>query len=361
MSYNYSMILTIFGYPKSGKTLLFNMLTGKKEDISKFSTSTHEFHKAIIDVPDERLKQLAEFHDTPPVYAKIEFLDTGAIAFRDSKDTTFIDLLRRADGLVHMVRGFEDPELLHPEGSIDPQRDIRTMEDELITLDFITAEKRLEKLQLDTVKIKSKELAEELELFKRIKATLEEGKPLRESDFSAKEELLIRGYKLLSLKPLLNIINADENTYERYLKLRKPPENNTETLVFCGKIEMELLELAEDDRMVFQEEYGLTDYQYMRDNFIKACYKLMNLISFFTVGSDETKAWTIKNFTTAYEAAGKIHTDIQQGFIRAEVLNWKDFLAMKGFPQAKEKGLLRLEGKEYIVNDGEIIHIRFNK
>ena len=355
------MILTIFGYPKSGKTLLFNMLTGKKEDISKFSTSTHEFHKAIIDVPDERLKQLAEFHDTPPVYAKIEFLDTGAIAFRDSKDTTFIDLLRRADGLVHMVRGFEDPELLHPEGSIDPQRDIRTMEDELITLDFITAEKRLEKLQLDTVKIKSKELAEELELFKRIKATLEEGKPLRESDFSAKEELLIRGYKLLSLKPLLNIINADENTYERYLKLRKPPENNTETLVFCGKIEMELLELAEDDRMVFQEEYGLTDYQYMRDNFIKACYKLMNLISFFTVGSDETKAWTIKNFTTAYEAAGKIHTDIQQGFIRAEVLNWKDFLAMKGFPQAKEKGLLRLEGKEYIVNDGEIIHIRFNK
>lgn len=337
------------------------MLTGKQEDISKFSTSTHEFHKAVIDVPDERLKQLAEFHKTPPIYAKIEFLDTGAIAFRDSKDTTFIDLLRRADGLVHMVRGFEDPEILHPEGSIDPLRDMRTMEDELITLDFITVEKRLEKLQLDTVKIKSKELAEELELFKRIKATLEEGKPLRESEFSVKEELLIRGFKLLSLKPLLNIINADENTYDKYLKLQKAPQNNTETLIFCGQIEMELLELPEEDRAAFQEEYGLKDYQYMRDNFIKASYKLMDLVSFFTVGTDENRAWTIKNATTAYEAAGKIHTDIQQGFIRAEVLNWKDFLEMKGFPQAKEKGLLRLEGKEYVVKDGEIIHIRFNK
>ncbi len=355
------MILTIFGYPKSGKTLLFNMLTGKKEDISKFSTSTHEFHKAVIDVPDERLKQLADFHNTPPVYAKIEFLDTGAIAFRDSKDTTFIDLLRRADGLVHMVRGFEDPELLHPEGSIDPLRDIRAMEDELVTLDFITVEKRLEKLQLDTIKIKSKELAEELELFKRIKGSLEEGKPLRELDFNHKEELLIRGFKLLSLKPLLNIINADENTYEKYLKLEKTPLNNIETLVFCGKIETELLELTEEDRPVFQEEYGLKDYRYMRDNFIKASYRLMNLVSFFTVGSDETKAWTIGNSTSAFDAAGKIHSDIQQGFIRAETIYWKDFLETGGFSQAKEKGLLRLEGKEYIVKDGEIVHIRFNK
>ncbi|MDQ1351164.1 MAG: Redox-regulated ATPase YchF [Acidobacteriota bacterium] len=361
MRYNYAMILTIFGYPKSGKTLLFNMLTGKKEDISKFSTSTHEFHKAVIDVPDERLKLLADFHETPPVYAKIEFLDTGAIAFRDSKDTTFIDLLRRADGLVHMIRGFEDPELLHPEGAIDPLRDIRAMEDELITLDFITAEKRLEKLQLDNIKIKSKELAEELELFKRIKAFLEEGKPLREFGFVLKEELLIRGFKFLSLKPLINIINADENTYEKYLKLAKAPENNTETLVFCGKIETELLELGDEDRPIFQEEYGLKDYQYMRDNFIKACYKLMNLISFFTVGSDETRAWTITNSTNAYDAAGKIHSDIQQGFIRAEVMNWKEFLEMGGFSLAKDKGLLRLEGKEYIVKDGEIVHIRFNK
>lgn len=361
MLYNCFMILTIFGYPKSGKTLLFNMLTGKKEDISKFSTSTHEFHKAVIDVPDERLKLLADFHETPPVYAKIEFLDTGAIAFRDSKDTTFIDLLRRADGLVHMVRGFDDPELLHPEGAIDPLRDIRTMEDELITLDFITAEKRLEKLQLDNIKIKSKDLAEELELFKRIKSFLEEGKPLREFGFILKEELLIRGFKFLSLKPLINIINADENTYEKYLKLAKAPENNTETLVFCGKIETELLELADEDRPVFQEEYGLKDYQYMRENFIKACYKLMDLISFFTVGTDETRAWTITNSTSAYDAAGKIHSDIQQGFIRAEVMNWKDFLEIGGFSQAKEKGLLRLEGKEYIVKDGEIVHIRFNK
>ncbi|MCP5102483.1 MAG: redox-regulated ATPase YchF [bacterium] len=355
------MILTIFGYPKSGKTLLFNLLTGKKEEVSKFSTSTHEYHKAVIDVPDERLTRLADFHKAPPVYAKIEFLDTGTVAFRESKNATFIDLLRRADGLVHMVRGFEDPEIIHPEDTIDPPRDMQTMEDELITVDFMTVEKRIEKLQVDVGKMKSPELVDELELFKQLKDFLEQGKPLREYNFNQKEELMIKGFKFLSLKPLINTVNTDENTYERYLELAKPPENNQETLVFCGKIETELLELDEEDREMFREEYGLTDYRYIRDYFINACYDLMNLISFFTVGKDENRAWTVKNGDTAYEAAGKIHSDIQQGFIRGETINCKDFLESGGFHQAKEKGLLRLEGKEYLVKDGEILHFRFNK
>lgn len=355
------MILTIFGYPKSGKTLLFNMLTGKEEEVSKFSTSTHEFHKAVLEVPDHRLTRLAEFNETPPVYARIEFLDTGAVAFREGKNTTFVDLLRRAEGLIHLVRGFEDPEILHTEGSIDPKRDIRAMEDELITVDFITAEKRIEKLEADVGKIKSTELKEELEMFRALKAWLEQGKPLREYAFNAKEESMIRGFTFLSLKPLINIVNADENTYEKYLELEKSPEKSTETLVFCGKIEMELLELDQEDRLVFQEEYGLTDYKYMRDNFIRACYTLMNLISFFTIGKNETKAWTVTDSDTAYEAAGKIHTDIQQGFIRAETIDWNDFLESGGFHGAKEKGLLRLEGKDYRVKDGEILQFRFNK
>jgi ribosome-binding ATPase len=359
--YNYSMILTIFGYPKSGKTLLFNLLTNKKEKVSKFSTSTNEYHMAIVDVPDNRVTVLAEFFKSPAIHAKIEFLDTGITAFGEGQSATFIDLLRRADGLVHMVRGFEDDEILHPMGSIDPVRDIKAMEDELITVDFITVEKRLEKLALDVRKIKSKELEEELEVIKKLKAHLEENKPLREYTFAPNEEKLIKGFKFLSLKPLFNIINADEHTYETYLKLKKEPEKGTAAEVFCAKIELELLELDESDRQVFQEEYGLKNYSYMRDNFIQTSYKLMNLLSFFTVGEDECRAWTINKGDNAFTASGKIHSDIQQGFIRAETILWKDFLDSGGFSQAKEKGLLRLEGKEYIVKDGEILHFRFNK
>jgi ribosome-binding ATPase len=355
------MILTIFGYPKSGKTLLFNLLTNKKEKVSKFSTSANEYHMAIVDVPDNRVTRLSEFYKSPAIYAKIEFLDTGAIAFGESKNATFIDLLRRADGLVHMIRGFQDDEIIHPLGDIDPERDMKTMEDELKTVDFITVEKRLERLAVDVKKIKSKELEEEFELMKKMKAFLEENKPLREYPFTPNEEVLIRGFKFLSLKPLFNIINADETTYETYLKFRKEPENNTAAEIFCAKIELELLELDETDRPVFQEEYGLKNYRYMRENFIQTSYRLMNLISFFTVGEDECRAWTINNSDNAFTAAGKIHSDIQQGFIRAESIHWKDLLDAGGFSQAKEKGTLRLEGKEYIVKDGEILHFRFNK
>lgn len=355
------MILTIFGYPKTGKTLLFNLLTDKDEEISKFSTSVNEYHKAVVDVPDHRLQDLSEFLLTPPVFAKIEYLDTGPIAFGEAKNSTFIDLLRRADGLVHMVRGFEDDEILHPKGSIDPGRDIMLMDDELITNDFLTIEKRIERIESDLKKIKIKELSDELGLLCKIEDHLESGSPLRTFNLTEKESLIIKGFKFLSIKPVMNIINCDENSYHEYRKLESPPVNNSATFVFSGKIEKELLELDESDRMVFQEEYGLKDYTYMRNNFIKKSYELMNLISFFTVGSDETRAWTINNGDTALTAAGKVHTDIQQGFIRAETINWKKFLDSGGFSHAREKGLLRLEGKEYPVKDGEIVHFRFNK
>ncbi len=355
------MILTIFGYPKTGKTLLFNLLTDKKEELSKFSASVNEFHKAVVNVPDERLKKLADFFSTPPVYAKIEYLDAGAVSFGDSKNSTFIDLIRRADGLVHMVRDFADEEILHPKGSIDPQRDIRSMEEELITTDFLTVEKRIERVESDIKKIKQKELVEELELLKKINSHLEGGSPLRTMPLSEKEQLAVKGFKFLSLKPIMNIINCDEDSYGKNLKLESSPINKSATFAFAGKIETELLELEADERPLFEEEYGLKDYKYMRETFIKHSYELMNLISFFTVGSDETKAWTINDGDNAYEASGKIHSDIQQGFIRGETINWEDFLNSGGFPQAKEKGLLRLEGKEYTVRDGDIIHFRFNK
>ncbi len=355
------MIFTIFGYPKTGKTLLFNLLTDKKEEISKFSAVTNKFHKAVVDVPDDRLKKISDFFKFPPVFAKIEYLDTGKISFEEANDTTFIDLLRRADGLVHIVRAFEDQEIVHPKGSIDPLRDINRIEEELRTVDFLSIEKRLEKILIDIKKMKSKELEEEFELLQKLKDFLEKEKPLRELELNSKEITIIKGFKFLSLKPLINLINTDETFFNKYLKLKKLPENNTTTIIFCGKIESELLELEKEDRGLFQEEYGLKDYKYIKENFIKTSYELLNLISFFTVGTDEVKAWTIKKNTSAYIAAGKIHTDIQQGFIKAEIIKWKDFLDSKGFTQAKEKGLLKLEGKDYIINDGEIVHFRFNK
>lgn len=354
------MIVTIFGYPKTGKTLLFNLLTDKKEKISKFSTSQNEFHKAIVDVPDDRLKQLADFHDTPPVYAKIEFLDAGAMSFGEVKNSSFIDLLRRADGLVHMVRAFHDAEIPHPLETIDPQRDMRSMEEELKAVDFLTIEKRLERLEADIKKIKSKELAEEFELLKKLRQFLEENHPLREYPFEKKEEVMVRGFKFVSQKPLIHVINADENTLAQSRALRKAPGDGTAVMVFAGRIEQELLELDPTERAVFQEEYGLADYTYMRDDFIRSSYDVLRLISFFTVGHDETRAWTLTNGDNAFEAAGKIHSDIQKGFIRAEVIGWQDFLACQGFAKAKEKGLLRLEGKEYLIRDGEIVHFRFN-
>jgi len=354
------MILTIFGYPKTGKTLLFNLLTEKKEKVDKFSASGSEFHKAIVDVPDPRLAKLAAFHETPPVYAKIEFLDAGAISLGEVKSSTFIDLLRRADGLVHLVRAFADEEIVHPQGKIDPARDIAAMEDELKTTDFLTIEKRLERLAVDVKKMKAKELQEELELLQKLKAFLESGKPLREYPFTEKEDLLVRGFKFLSAKPLLNLVNCDENTLKAYAGLASPAAHKKRTALFAGKIEQELLELAPEERPAFQQEYGLAGYRYIRDEFIKASYALMNLISFFTVGKDETRAWTLEKGASAFVAAGKIHSDIQKGFIRAEVIPWKDFLDSEGFARAKEKGLLRLEGKEYVVQDGEIVHFRFN-
>jgi len=355
------MIFTIFGYPKTGKTILFNLLTDKQEDISKFSTVASKFHKALIDVPDPRLDKLAETLNLPPVHAQIDYLDTGPISFGEVKNSTFIDLLRRADGLVHVARGFDDPELIHPLGQIDPMRDIQNMEDELLLVDLMTIEKRLERLKIDLMKMKSKELEDEFDLLNQLKIHLEEGKPLRQYTLKPNQDQVIRGYKFLTIKPLINMINTDEKSYKSFLSQEKEPEKNCATIVFCAQIEKELLELPETDRVAFEKEFGLDQYSYIKENFIKSSYHLMNLISFFTIGKQEAKAWTITKNTSAYEAAGKIHSDIQQGFIRAEVIGVDDFLESGGFTQAREKGILRLEGKDYLINDGEIIHFRFGK
>jgi GTP-binding protein YchF len=355
------MIFTIFGYPKTGKTLLFNLLTDKQEEVSKFSVSSHKYHTAIVDVPDARLAKLGESLNLPPIYAKIEYLDAGPISYGEVKNSTFIDLLRRADGLVHIVRGFHDPEIIHACGSVDPRRDIKNMEEELLLVDLISIEKRLDRINADLKKMQSRELTDEHELLGKLKNTLESGRPLREYPITPVEDHIIKGYKFLTIKPLINIINTDENSYSDWVDFERDPQNEMVGMTFCGQIEKELLELEAAERILFQKEYGLEHYVYIRESFIKTSYKSMDLISFFTVGKEETKAWTIPAGTTAYDAAEKIHTDIQQGFIRAEIIGIDDFLSAGGFPQAREKGLIRIEGKTYIIRDGEIVQFRFNK
>ena len=347
------MILTIFGYPKTGKTTLFNLLTGQKEKVDKFSSSKGDLHKAVVSVPDERLEKLNEFYNTKIKHAQIEYLDTGSLSFGEVKASTFLDVLRRSDGLIHVVRGFSDPEIIHPAGSVNPQRDISSMEDELIISDIITVEKRLERLEKDLQRNKSKELETEKKVLIKIKEFLETNRPLREMELSDAEEFIIRGFQFLSQKPIIHLINLDEGK-EPVIEER----DNQLILSFYGKIEEEIMDLDEEERKVFFEEYGIKES--IRDKFIRESYKLMNLISFFTVGEDEVRAWTIKKGDTAYEAAGKIHTDLQKGFIRAEVIFWEDFVKVGGFKNAKEKALLRLEGKDYKVKDGDIVHIRFN-
>ncbi|HDP95737.1 MAG TPA: redox-regulated ATPase YchF [Candidatus Aminicenantes bacterium] len=355
------MILTIFGYPKTGKTLLFNLLARQRETVSKFSSSHNELHKAVVDVPDSRLANLAAHFDTPPVFAKIEYLDTGSMGYGEIENSAFVDLLRRGDGLIHIVRGFTDPEIPHPACSVDPQRDIDHMESEIIAVDFVSMDKRREKLETDMRRTGSRELKEEHDLMLRLQEHLEANRPLREYALNEIEASRVRGFSFLSQKPLLHLVNADENNYHQHLKLARPAINQRTVQVFCGRMETELLELDSRERALFQTEFGLSDYQYLRDSFIQTSYELMNLASFFTVGHDETRAWTISRGESAWNAAGKIHGDIQQGFIRAEVISWSDFLSAGGFSQAKEKGKLRLEGKDYPVKDGEIVHFRFNK
>jgi len=347
------MILTIFGYPKTGKTTLFNLLTGQKEKVDKFSSSKEELHKAVVSVPDERLEKLNEFYNTKIKHAQIEYLDTGSLSFGEVKTSTFLDILRRSDGLVHVVRGFKDPEIVHPAGSVDPERDISSMEDELIISDIIMIEKRLEKIEKDLKRNKSKELETEKRILLKINEILEKNLPIREKELSEEEELFIRGFQFLSQKPIIHLVNLSEGD----IPLRESKKNQI-ILSFYGKIEEEIMDLEEEERKVFLDEYGIKES--IRDKFIKESYSLMNLISFFTVGEDEVRAWTIKRGSTAYEAAGKIHTDLQKGFIRAEVIYWEDFVRVGGFKKAKEQALLRLEGKDYIVKDGDIVHIRFN-
>ena len=357
------MNFTLFGYPKSGKTTLFNLLTGANIDTSAFDSGKKEPNLRTCSVPDGRLDKIhALYPDKKKISAAIDYIDLAGISYGEVKNEAYLSYLRKADGLTHIVRGFEDERIPSPKGKIDPREDILSMEDELILADLVSAESRIEKLEKELKRAKNPEGEKEKEILERVRTHLEKGEGLRVLELSETEDKLIRSFAFLSQKALLHMINLDEkdiSAIDTPEKFFPTPNKGTAVLAFCGKIEAEILDLEDEEKEIFLKEYGL--HQLSSPKFLKSSYDLLDVITFFTIGKQEVKAWTIKNNSTALTAAGTIHTDMEKGFIRAEIISWSLLLEFDSLQAAKENGAVRLEGKDYIVQDGDVIYFRFSK
>jgi GTP-binding protein YchF len=357
------MNFTIFGYPKTGKTTLFNLLTGADIEITGYDTGKKEPNLRTCAVPDDRLDRLgALYPDKEKKPAMIDYIDLAGITYGEVKTEGYLNYLRKADGLAHVVRGFQDERIPHHTDQISLREDIQTMEEELILADLFQIESRTDKLEKELKRGRTPELEKEQALMDRIRTALEEGIPARELEFVPAEEKLLRSFALLSQKPLFFMLNLDEadisliDSPDKVYTVAKP---QTAALAFCGKIELEIRELEDDEKSLFLKEYGMKELSFTK--FLRASYDLLNVITFFTIGNEEVKAWTIKKDTAALAAAGEIHSDIQKGFIRAEVIPWQQLLEHGSFQSARENAAVRLEGKQYTVHDGDVIFFRFSK
>jgi GTP-binding protein YchF len=354
----------IIGLPQVGKSSLFRILT--KADLSGPSYSKpREAHLGVAKVPDERLDKLADlYHPKKLTHASVEYVDVGAIGQEALKETSYLTHLRNVDALIHVIRAFEDDSIPHV-GPVDPVRDIRNVEFDLMVSDLGQIEKRQERVEKDLKKMRSADLEKELELLKRAKAHLESEKPLRELEMTAEDKKRFRGFMFLSEKPILYVLNIGESmelgkeleeSVEKYKIAEFASRMNAGATAICGKVEAELAEMSDADAAEFLGSYGLKESGLSR--LIRKTYLLMGLISFFTAGEDECRAWTIPVNTRAVDGAGAIHTDLSKHFIRAETIRWDQLLEAGSEANARAKGTLRLEGKEYIVQDGDVMHIR---
>lgn len=355
------MKTAIIGLPMTGKTSLFTILTGVHQETRVGSTAARA---GVAKVPDARLHELARLFEPPKVtHAVVEYLDVPPISKENLRDPQYLAGLRVVDAFAHVLRLFEDPSIPHEKGSVAPLRDLEDVEMELALSDLVVVEKRLERLEKDRKKIKNPELDREFELLEKCKAQLEANRPLRELALDAEEEKRIRGFQFLSQKPMLYVLNVGEADAPRLREIegrhREGPlagRPNTAVTAVCGKIEAELAELPAEEQKDYLASYGLEESGLER--IITATYALLGLMSFLTAGEDEVRAWTVPQNSTAVKAAGAIHSDFEKRFIRAEVVNWKALVDHGGYPGVREKGLLRLEGKEYIVKDGDVLVIR---
>jgi ribosome-binding ATPase len=352
----------IIGLPQVGKTSLFTIVT--KTHVTP-AHGSREAHLGTAKVPDDRLDRLAAVYKPKKlVHATVEYADLAAIGKEALKESAYAASLRQVDAIAHVLRAFEDPSVAHV-GDIDPLRDAKNVEFDLIIDDLGIAERRLERLQKEMKTKKTSELERENEVLLRAKAHLETERPLREMELSADDRKRVRGFMFLSLKPMLYVVNIGETedlgkelagAPARYRLAELETLPSTGVTAICGKVEADLAEMSDEEAGEFLAGYGLTESGLVR--FIRKTYELLGLHSFFTVGEDECRAWTIPKGSRAVEAAGAIHTDLEKHFIRAETIGWDELLAAGSEAAARAKGTLRLEGKEYIVKDGDVLNIR---
>ena len=358
------MQIGIVGLPFTGKSTLFQTITKTLLDPNELTKS--EAHLAMIKVPDARLDKLTEmFNPKKKVNASIDVVDVVGLQKGDSGSTqftgNFLGKVKTNDALVQVVRLFENETVPHPDGSINMMRDINSFETEFIISDLAILEKRIETIKKQILKTQDDNLKRELPVLEKCYEILQTEKPLRDANLDKDELHILKTYQLLSVKPMLIALNFDEsqiNDTEKYLEelVKNKLAPNTKALSFFGQIEKEMSDLSEEDAKVFMNDYGITESAL--DKLIREAYDLLGLQSFLTAGEDECRAWTIKKGMTAQEAAGEIHTDFFKKFIRAEVVHYDDFIETGSFAKAKELGKWRLEGKEYIVKDGDIISVR---